>query len=262
MKRIEQDFMPDPCRPVFLLFFLLAACLTITEISYAGQLSTDGETAVYKTMIERKGNSGGWADKSAARYKPVQWTQRIRIIPEGILWSRTELLNGGGKNEMTAVIRERPQIRVVSWTETLTSPSGAQESRLDADFTDPSLKYPADMAPAPVFPFLARSTDLKSSGVRHEARIWWGPKAFSTTLWEVVGIEKITVPAGTFKCYVIKGKILIEGDGFISDLIQQIVPRFYIYLTVESPHYMVKLIMPTPGRETQTDVLIGITPGK
>ncbi len=229
---------------------------------FAGRLFADGETAVYKTKIERKGKLSGWAEETRARYNPQQWTQKIEITGDGIIWRRSEQHTGGGKEEMTAVIREDPQFRVVSWTDTLISPAGRQESRLEVDFTDPSLKFPADMNPAPVITFLQRGADLKTTGVVHESRIWWGPKAFSRVSWTVKGKEKITVPAGTFECYSIRGKIIIEGKGLLTELLQKIVPGIYLYLTVEPPHYMVKLIMPISGGDTQTDMLVSFAPGK
>lgn len=246
----------------FLLCILLAVILMMPPKAFPELLCSDGETAVYKTKIDRKGKISGWVAETKARYQPMQWSQKIQITPDGIIWRRSEQHIGGGKEEMAAVIREESQVRVVSWMSTLLSPAGKQESRLDVDFTDQSLKYPADMIPGPVIPFLLRGADLKSMGVEHEVRIWWGPKSFSRAAWVVKGKEKITVPAGTFECYVIKGKIIIDHEGFVSDLLQKIMPRFYFYLTVEPPHYMVKFIMPNPGGDTHTDMLIRFAPGK
>jgi hypothetical protein len=254
--------MIPSARSTFLLCILLAAILMMSTEAFSEQLFKDGETAVYKTKIDRKGKINGWAAETGARYQSVQWSHKIEITPEGIIWRRSEQYIGGGKEEMTAIIKEEPQVRVVSWMSRLISPAGMQESRLDVDFTDGSLKYPVDMVPAQVIPFLLRGADLKSTGVEHEAHIWWGPKAFSRASWVVKGKEKITVPAGTFECYVIKGKILIDYEGFLFDLLQKIMPRFYFYLTVEPPHYMVKLIMPNPGRDIHTDMLIRFAPGK
>jgi hypothetical protein len=247
---------------------ILLSCIFVVAVqmvpyeALAARLFRDGETAVYKTKIDRKGKVSGWAIETGTRYQPVQWSQSIDITPDGIIWRRSEQHIGGGREEMTAVIKEEPLVRVVSWTSTLISPAGRQESRLEVDFTDGSLKYPADMVPAQVIPFLLRDADLKSTGVEHEAHIWWGPKAFSRASWKINGIEKIHVPAGIFDCYAIKGKLLIDDEGFVAEVLQKIMPRFYFYLTVEPPHYMVKLIMPIPGRDTHTDMLIRFTPGK
>ena len=258
----KSDTMQNFLRLSLLFCILLAAILMMPLEAFSMPPCSDGETAVYKTKIDRKGKLSGWAAETSARYQPKQWTQKIQITPEGILWRRSEQHIGGGKEEMTAVIREEPQVRVVSWVDTLISPSGKQESRLEVDFSDPSLKYPADVIPSPVVTFLIRDLDLKSTGVEHEARIWWGPKAFSRASWVVKGKEKIVVPAGTFECYAIRGKIIIEGDGIVTELLQKIMPGFYFYLTVEPPHYMVKLIMPISGGDTQTDMLVRFAPGK
>ena len=258
----QSSSMPYNARLSFLFCIILASVLLVPLKGFSGQLFKDEETAVYKTKIDRKGKSSGWAEETSARYQPQQWTQKIQITTDGIIWRRSEQHIGGGKEEMTAVIGEEPQVRVVSWVDTLISPAGSQESKLEVDFSDPSLKYPADMIPSPVVTFLIRDADLKSTGVEHEARIWWGPKAFSRASWVVKGKEKIVVPAGAFECYAIKGKIIIEGEGLVSELLQKIMPGFYFYLTVEPPHYMVKLIMPIPGGDTQTDMLVRFTPGK
>ena len=266
MKIYEDDFwmksMKKFSRPSLIFCILLAAILMMPLEAFSRIPCSDGETTVYKTKIDRKGNLSGWAEETSARYQPKQWTQKIQITTDGIIWRRSEQHIGGGKEEMTAVIGEEPQVRVVSWVDTLISPAGSQESKLEVDFSDPSLKYPADMIPSPVVTFLIRDADLKSTGVEHEARIWWGPKAFSRASWVVKGKEKIVVPAGAFECYAIKGKIIIEGEGLVSELLQKIMPGFYFYLTVEPPHYMVKLIMPIPGGDTQTDMLVRFTPGK
>jgi len=246
----------------FLLFSLLAAILMMPQKAFPKPPCSDGETAVYKTKIDGKGKISGWGAETSARYQPAEWTQKIQITPDGLVWSRSEKQIGGGKEEMVAIIRGESQVRVVSWMSTLISPAGKLESRLEVDFTDPSLKYPADMFPGLVFPFLLRGADLKSMGVVHEARIWWGPKSLSRASWMVKGKEKITVPAGSFECYVIEGTVLIDGKGFVSYALQRLMPKFYLYLTVEPPHCMVKFKQSNPGGDIQTDMLIRYAPGK
>lgn len=221
---------------------------------------SDGETADYKTIIDGKGKFTGWGAETSARYQPVEWTQNIQITQDGLIWSRSEKHIGGGKEVMVAVIRGESQARVMSWMSTLISPAGKQESRLDVDFTDPSLKYPEDMFPGLLFPFLLRGADLKSIGVVHEARIWWGTKSVSRVSWIVTGKEKISVPAGSFECYVVEQTVLIDGKGFVSYALQRLMPKFYLYLTVEPPHYMVKSKQFNPGGDTQTDMLIRFAP--
>jgi hypothetical protein len=249
-------------RPSLISCLLMAAVLTMPMSAFCRIPCSNGETAVYKTTIDRKGKLSGWATETSARYQPLQWIQKIQVTTEGIIWRRSEQHAGGGKEEMTALIREEPQLRVATWVDTLISPAGSQESRLEVDFTDPSLKYPANMIPAPVTTFLQRGADLKSTGVEHETLIWWGPKAFSRATWVVRGREKITVPAGTFECYAIRGKIIIEGEGLLTELLQKIMPGLTLYLAVEPPHFMVKLIMPVAGGDMQTDMLVRFTPGK
>jgi hypothetical protein len=254
--------MKNFSRPSLFLCILQAAILSLPPAAFARIPCSDGETSVYITKIDRKVKLSGWAAETSARYQPQQWTQNIQITPDGIIWRRTEQHIGGGREEMTALIREKPQVRVATWVDTLISPAGSQESRLEVDFTDLSLKYPANMIPAPVTPFLQRGADMNSRGVEHETRIWWGPKAFSRATWVVRGKEKVTVPAGTFECYAIRGKIIIEGEGLLTELLQKIMPGLSLYLTVEPPHYMVKLIMPVAGGDMQTDMLMRFTPGK
>lgn len=247
-------------RASFLLFSLLFAILIMPQKVFSKPPCSDGETADYITKIDGKGKITGWGAEVSARYKPVEWTQKIQFTQDGLIWSRSEKHIGGGKEVTVAAIRGESQVRVLSWMSTLFSPAGKQESRLDVDFTDPSLKFPEDMYPGLLFPFLLRGADLESIGVVHEARIWWGPKSVSKASWVVTGKEKITVPAGSFECYVIEETVLIDGKGFVSYALQRLMPNFYLYLTVEPPHYMVKFKQSNPGGDIQTDMLIRFTP--
>lgn len=250
-------------RLTLLLAGLYAALTVLPPAPFPKPACKDGETSFYKAkVIGQKGKINGWGAETTAKYQPAEWTQKLRVTADGIIWSRSEKLIGGGRREFEAALKGDVQVRVVSWLDTFLSPAGKQESRLEADFTDPTLKYPPDMFPIYLLPLLLRNIDLNAIGVEHETRLYWGPMGFSRGLWRVLGKKKITVPAGIFNCYEVEGKILIDDEGVLADTIEKFLPKYYYYLTVEPPHYMALFKAPIPGRETLTDELIKFTPGK
>jgi|GEM_PF-6742495 len=222
----------------------------------------NGEVAEYKTVVKgEERQTRGWSAQTAKRYQPAEWTQSVRVTGDEIVWTRSEKLEGGGRRVMKCVMRGKSRIKAISWTDTFYSPAGKQETKIEQNFTDPSLKYPADMIPMFILPFLLRGADL-NDGLIHEARFWHNPMSFSRGTWRVLGKKTITVPAGKFECYEVEAHILIDEAGLIARTLQRMLPKLYYYIDVNPPHSMVRFQIQIPGREMICNELVKFTPGK
>ncbi len=260
--------------PVVGLFLLMG------NLSFAGDLKVpaipDGEVRVFKSYYATKRDRPNLKKllmRAVIAFSPGSYTGEMRWEGEGegrqLLYTRRAKLNNGATANLTFVFDTSPEFRLHSYRSVIHAPDGTKLKDEYYDFTEPSLRYPERTFQMFVGNMVLRSSDL-AVGVRLPWNVWLTPANVFPFRYRVIGEETITVPAGTFECYKIVGRLVPEGLTDLTGIIlSKIIGKYYFWVEKGGSHGFVRLRWPLssgilPGMRTryQTQDLIEVREGK
>ncbi len=259
---------------------LAGLVLLMGSLSFAGDLKVpaipDGEVRVFKSYYATKRdrpNMKSWLMRAAVAFAPESYTGEIRWQGEGegrqFVYTRKAKLNNESTADLTFVFDTSPDFRLRSFRNVVLAPDGTKLRDVYYDYTEPSLRYPDKTFQVFVGDMVLRSSDL-AVGVRLPWNVWLSPFNVFPFRFRVTGEETITVPAGTFECYKVMGRLVPEGLTDITGIIlSKIIGKYYFWVEKGGSHGVVRVRWPlssgiVPGMRTkyQTQDLIEVREGK
>ena len=128
--------------------------------------------------------------------------------------------------------------------------SGESVLSYDLDFKRLGNAYPEDTYAPEMGGFLYRGLDMSR---KSKFFYYWMPseRAVVPRYIKIKRPRKITVPAGTFKCYPIEMFVdvaaFIHRGGYLNRIVNPFMPDFVMYFDVDPPHYFVHYQGPLGG---------------
>ncbi len=127
--------------------------------------------------------------------------------------------------------------------------------------------FPFDTYAYEINTFLYRGLEMRPK--TKYAYYWWATERTAIPLYiKVKRPKKITVPAGTFKCYPLEMYMDVSGyfnkGNYINALINPLLPDMILYFNVEPPHHFIHYKGPigTPGSMEINLDLVKIVKGR
>lgn len=260
----------------FGVYPLVGLVLLTGSLSFAGTLKVpeipEGEVRVFNSYYATKRdrpNMDNLLMRAAAAFAPESYTGEVRWQGEGegrqLVYTRKAKLNNEATADLTFIFDTCPDFKQRSYQSVVLAPDGTKLREEYYDFTDPDLRYPDDTFQVFVGNMVLRSSYLEV-GVRLPWNIWLSPFNTFPFHFKVIGEEEITVPAGTFECYKVEGRLVPEGLTDMTGIIlSKIIGKYYFWVEKDGSHGVVRIRWPlssgiVPGVRTryQTQDLIEV----
>jgi hypothetical protein len=262
------------------IYPLVGLVLLTGSLSFAGNLKVpeipEGEVRVFNSYYATKRdrpNMDNLLMRAVAAFAPESYTGEVHWQGEGkgrqLIYSREAKLNNKATTDLTFIFDTHPDFRLRSYQCVVLSPDGTKLREEYYDYTEPSLRYPDDTFQVFVGDMVLRSSYLEV-GVRLPWNVWLSPFNTFPFHYKVIGEEEITVPAGTFDCFKVEGRLVPEGLTDLTGIIlSKIVGKYYFWVEKGGSHGVVRIRWPlssgiVPGVRTryQTQDLIEVHKGK
>ena len=262
------------------IYLITALVLLMGSLSFAGDLKVpaipDGEVRVFKSYYATKRDRPNLKNlliRAVIAFAPKSYSGEMRWEGEGegrqLTYIRKAKLNNGAAANLTFIFDTSPEFRLHSYQSVVHAPDGTKLRDEYYDFTEPSLRYPDRTFQMFVGNMVLRSSEL-AVGVRIPWNVWLSPFGIYPFWYKVVGEETITVPAGTFECYKITGRLVPEGLADITGIIlSKVIGKYYFWVEKGGSHGVIRIRWPissgiVPGMRTryQTQDLIEVRVGK
>lgn len=153
---------------------------------------------------------------------------------------------------------DKEQLSLVGLTKKIISRTGRTVSETWYDYNDVMFSFPENLCYMYTIPVWLMGKELKA-GDRYEFNILLSYNGAPMHMFaNVKSVQKVTVPAGTYECYLIQlepdlQKILGKW-AWAAGVIAKFVPDYYFWLDVNPPHWMVRFegkFGPVGGAPTQ-----------
>jgi len=259
---------------------VICLILLMSSLSFAGDLKVpeipDGEVRVFKSYYAAKRDRPNLKNllvRAVVAFAPESYAGKVRWEGEGegrkLVYTRTAKLNNEATTQLTFIFDTSPEFRLHSYRDVVHAPDGTKLRDAYYDFTEPSLRYPDRTFQTFVGNMVLRSKEL-AVGLRIPWNVWLSPFAVYPFWFKVVGEETITVPAGTFECYKVVGRLVPEGLADINGIIlSKAIGKYYFWVEKGGSHGFVRIRWPissgiVPGMRSryQTQDLIEVREGK